>query len=363
MFRKLLPVQYRLMTWELKVNFDEIPSESFVLESFCRDMPNTIERLGGCSGIRLWPMVHFNSQEGRKYRYLAAIPMDESQNVLAVYARRKWLKPRLVPRQFALYGLADQIMKNAGDDRGGAEHFGNNVFWSIYDGVMYVLVFFEGRLCHWSEENGYDAESGDAQLRLARLEKFLTQDDLFSRGKSFLWQEVEFPKNDVSLKTALKDSFVKGCVLESPSVRNLGIRNFGVAICFMIAALCLVFFCHRENCEEIPDVAPIELLASPSVDLQPEYFEERSDEDPQIYFQESKARNVQPLNDESVSSCQKPPFRLKGIVGNRLVMVERNGYISTLARNDSLENFVISSIERDRIFLACGDMLEEVLVQ
>lgn len=363
MFRKLLPVQYWLMTWELKVNFDEIPSESFVLESFCRDMPNTIERLGGCSGIRLWPMVHFNSQEGRKYRYLAAIPMDESQNVLAVYARRKWLKPRLVPRQFALYGLADQIMKNAGDDRGGAEHFGNNVFWSIYDGVMYVLVFFEGRLCHWSEENGYDAESGDAQLRLARLEKFLIQDDLFSRGKSFLWQEVEFPKNDVSLKTALKDSFVKGCVLESPSVRNLGNRNFGIAICFIIAVLCLVFFCHRENCEEIPDVAPIELLASPSVDLQPEYFEERSDEDPQIYFQESKARNVQPLNDESVSSCQKPPFRLKGIVGNRLVMVERNGYISTLARNDSLENFVISSIERDRIFLACGDMLEEVLVQ
>lgn len=142
----------RLFTWEYTTTFDENPSAAELEKAFRQEFPQTVERLGGfLTQVKAVPMISFNSAEGRKTRYLVMLPAAGISPNTDVQPNIRTLPNNCnLPRQIWLFSLADRLMKTAAGDNSG-----NGLFYAVAEGTLYIFVFLEGRLCHWSEEVGY----------------------------------------------------------------------------------------------------------------------------------------------------------------------------------------------------------------
>ncbi len=393
------PVPCRLMTWEYCTTFDGDPSASKVLEEFLREMPRRVELAGGSLLVKMWPMVSFNATEGRLWRYLVALPSSMNGGLLLDSGARK--SERLLPEQISLAALANKFLMEQQNGNSG-----NCVFWALHSDVLYLLVYFEGRLCHWSEEPGYVATSSGAgdcvrslvDDRLARFRKFLEQDSLFSRAEHFDVVELQVDSSGFSLeqfRDASRDPFFRGMDLKEAagdSLFPLGpVRKWPhrgllyrlphrrrlqvVAASLALFVFALVFFVVSTlgipldgfgTPAEIPDAIAVELDSPPM---------EETVEEPQASVKELRAfsrgrMQVGPTGKVGraqvgpAPGCVPPSIKLRGIAGEKLAIAEVNGRTETLSLDDSLSApngaFVISGISRDRLILKCRGKTFEV---
>lgn len=362
------PVPARMCTWEMVTTFDGHPSEEQLLKQFRLDFPKV-----DVSKILATLMTSQNSPEGRKLRYLVMMPEDDvgenrrgfMDNFPGCFSRR------LVPRQAWLFGWADQHFPDVN---------GNCLFWKIVDGVLYILVFFEGRLCHWSEEIGYGLEEEDAQRgmvenRLERFRKFLNTDALFSRVEKFAEVGMDEDRLDVRggvcerrlFKKAVKDSFWKNIDLRKTgkefvlaeglphkmglygglllAVVSLVLVGFGMDVVLKI----MMNFGTAYVNEKMVDAIPVELDVPELVEI----LEERN-----VSFREEVPKPRKEISyEESRPTCILPEVHLKGIVGEKLfvAIVDIAEPAKTFFVGDSLGNFMVQEIERTQVQLVCGD--------
>lgn len=384
------PVPCRLMTWEYCTTFDGDPSASKVLEEFLREMPRRVELAGGSLLVKMCPMVSFNATEGRLWRYLVALPSSMEGGLLLDSGARK--SERLLPEQISLAALANKFLMEQQNGNSG-----NCVFWALHSDVLYLLVYFEGRLCHWSEEQGYAATSSGAgdcvkslvDERLARFRKFLEQDSLFSRAERFDVVELQVDSSGFSLeqfRDASRDPFFRGMNLKVaagdslfplgpgrkwPHRRRLqvvaaSLALFVFALVFFVASILGMPLDGFETPAEIPDAIAVELDSPPM---------EETVEEPQASIKELRAMSrglaqaghtgyVGRARGGLAPSCVPPSIKLRGIAGEKLAIAEVNGRTETLSLGDSLAAsngaFMISGITRDRLILKCRGKTFEV---
>ena len=336
LFERGFPHEVSLFMWEQTATFDKIISRDELECAFEYEFPKLRSRIrenGGC--FRMIPLVSFNAPEGRFLRYLVAVSFSEF--------RKAWGTRRVLPRQIWLYAAADAAMRNASKDNSG-----NFFFYATVDGSLFILVFFEGRLCHWSEENGFGDDVGLLEIRLERFRKFLRTDPLFSRADSF----EEFRLKGVFERRLFNDA------AHDPFWRRIDLKKRDVAqhtgaprgLCWLALVLCLTMslLCRWHLQDDSYDC--VGCIDPPAEELLPpkEYhevvFEDVVDEVPY-------ARPV-------FEKCELPSFHLMGVVEHKVAVVMFDslpGESSPLKEGMRVGRFALNSIERDRIQLGCGD--------
>ena len=169
--KRIAPVAARMMTWEVTTAFDGTFTETELHKRFDEDFRDVFVTE---SRVFFWPLVSFNASDGRKRRYLVVVADEPLEN-----CRKKF--DCCLPKQIALYGIADKILRGKWDGVDVAEN-GNLLFVALWKHRLYILVFMEGRLCHWSEEYGYgESLDGACRERVARFKEFLKADELFAK--------------------------------------------------------------------------------------------------------------------------------------------------------------------------------------
>lgn len=332
-----VPVSVRMCTWEFVTTFDGHPTETQLQKQFQQDFPQ--EDVGK---IQLNLMTSLNSAEGRRLRYLVIKPEDEPL--------QKRLMRRRIPWQSWLFGWADKNFPDAD---------GNCLFWKVIEGTLFILVFFEGRLCHWSEEPGYGSPMINESMalvesRLERFRKFLENDVLFSRGEHFPEIMIDDSCEKSLFKRAAKDSFWKDVNLGNDGASFvLNDRTFQrnwLGNVLMVAVLLLVMLgCHKVvdyvgtyGSEKIQsqwmNVLPVELTMPALI------------ESTELKVVEKHVAKRKP-------ACDLPNVSLKGIVAPKLFLasVSESGGIDSFGVGDSLGTFVVREINRSQVLLACGD--------
>lgn len=333
-----------LLTWEFCTTFDGEPSARDVQEKFAGEMPQLLARMNDTCGVKFWPMVSFNATEGRLWRYMVVVPQERCLS-----------KKRHLPNQICLMTLASNFMTSQQEGNSG-----NCVFWTLFENTLYILVYMEGRLCHWSEESGYvfsETFSRETLIRnrLDRFRNFLQQDSLFSRGEHFEIVELNLDADGFSrdlFLAASRDPFLRkrDCNEILQESRSLRKYSFGLFLFVLFAALVAY---HPGNNEkgnafsEIPDVEEIELDLPPLVEIVDE---------PRLV---SSFLPDVPVVRKKSPVCSVPTLRLKGIVGDKLAIVEFENRSVALTMGDSIGEYVVCNVGRDRISLTCnGDSLE-----
>jgi|GEM_PF-1413277 len=340
-------VDARICTWELVTGFEESLAPENLLEYFRRDFPEV-------EGIpKFWKMGSFNSPEGRRHRYLVILGSPgESDGSVKGFGKRCWRGRRALPRSLFLYARADAQMESW-------ESYENFRYAAIVNGTLYVLVFYEGRLCHWSEERGYEGACGKelALNRLVRMDEFLRQDPLFSKAENFRQGELEFLEVDfgdpaavwvVQLGKAAKDPFWKGLHLESRK-RGRAARLSLILFFLMMFAGILV----RENLDAGGVAMPgpeAPVLSTPATGP--------ISKEPRI---QKTAKSSRPKAREAATECPRPSISVQGIVGDRLFSGVFAGARVVKRAGDSLESYRVKSVLRDRVVLECGGREWEVL--
>ena len=208
----------RLWTWEVVTGFDGVLDPVTLRRRYAEDFPPVAQSCSGgeCAAPVFREMVSFNCTDGRRHRYLVMRPEAD----VAEFRRRY---DRVLPRMAMLYGCADKMMREGADGGnaccggGPRECGGNGRFAFLDNGWLYILVFFEGRLCHWSEEPRHDMET--AQERIARFDEFLKRDGLFSRAEAWTRQLLCLDESGARERRewgrrAVKDPFWKAVDLD-----------------------------------------------------------------------------------------------------------------------------------------------------
>ena len=336
-------IEARICTWEVVTGFGAGELSGEMLEDyFRRDFPDF-------KGMpRFWKMVSFNSAEGRRHRYLVV------HGVTELRGRRE----RIVPRSIALFAVADREMRVSGAT-------GNYRFAAIAGECLYVLVFYEGRLCHWSEERGYGGKDSPEQAakRVESFDAFLREDPLFSQGEEFVKSslmvlDIDFEDSTgnwrTDLKTALRDPFWKGFHLESQSRRKQTAKSIILLLLLMVAGMTILKNLES-GCEIMvyPEAPALSLppVTESAAEFSPKQFDFRDVGKPQ------------PRNTEGhpAPACFKPALEIQGIVGGRLFSGVFGGEKVVKRAGDSLGTFWVKSVLRDRVVLECGGKEWEVL--
>lgn len=346
-FIRTIPVETRLLTWECMTTFDEIPAQAELENLFEKEFPRTCLRLKECGGFyRIWHLVSFNSSEGRRSRFLVALVESPLVN-----------RRRALPRQIYLTAVADRLIRES--SASGAND-GNYLCYAHVDGCLCLLVFFEGRLCHWSED--FVRSQAMLDQALSRLRRFLEGDALFSRAKHF--EEINLLENDESVfsqalfKRASRDPFWRGRDLrktEEFSTKGvsevvgalLGRKIFWLTV-FALALLLGQFLklgekWRSDSLSILKDVVPPE-LSIPELSF------------PEISSERNAVENLRQKTTLVKSSCVLPEFLLKGVVGEKFAMVSvENERPRAFALGDSLGSFEVRAVGREHVKLSCGD--------
>lgn len=329
-----------LFTWEVSVPFDDEPGEARLHETFAREFPETSARVHP----RFWKMVAFNGDSGKKVRYLVAVAAAPVDGM-----RRRF--DRVLPEGVALYGMADRIIRSSD-----ATH-GNALFSFLCGSRLVILVFCEGRLCHWSEEEGYE-EGFDGRAyaeRMERFRRFLARDEYLARGCPYseFRERVDPTTMCGEFRRAARDPFWRGLDLDNvPRVRPL-YRKIAVGCFLAVAALAgaLVF---------LPNVAVAEgdgfgedlgegiaLSVPPPLPTVTEVRETQPTPPTTI-------PPMQPSMRALSARCNAPPLRLRSVVQGVLFQGDVGGTLGWYRPGDSVGTFVVDSVGRDRVVLVCG---------
>lgn len=342
------PCRVRLFTWEYAATFDEKIPQDELERAFEREFPKVSSsvRTGKCI-CRIWPLVTFNAPEGRLSRYLVALSSD-IENLKAKH------RGRCLPWQIWIYAAADRAM------RGAAEEHGGN-FWChiVVEGTLFILVFYEGRLCHWSEESGYPegfSESDKLELRLRRFRQFLKKDPLFSRVDSFMESRLEAAFDRRLFLSASRDPFWRRLDFMRSTKRQNGFSfrpkgKFIVGLMLLLASVLGIQWQDDELvCKDCRESLPVELSPYPEFQMA-EYMEESLIPSADDFGAHRHGR----------LPCVLPDFRLNGLVEYRIAIVSLGSAETTLPlrEGDSIGSFALTRVGRDRIVLVCGDSTVE----
>ena len=377
--KKVAPVAARMMTWEVTTSFDGILTETELRKRFDEDFREVFNAgfADGECAVFFWPLVSFNASDGRKHRYLVAVADESLENYRKTF-------DRCLPKQIALYAIADKILRGEWDgenclkcdetcaecggecvvfDNNCAEN-GNLLFVAFWGHCLYILVFMEGRLCHWSEEYGYGEVFDDAcRERVARFKEFLKADELFAKMNGVGEFGEGSPKVDELFQVAVRDPFWHGKDLdECDSMKPCEQRRWvmsSVALlvfCACVFAMCggsLNLLCAKFFDDELRnsfvDVAPVELSQPAARDLE------------MLAWAEGH-RDLLPakwtLGRAGLSSrgaCDSSEFNLLGIVGGRVALVKTSaGETKTLSVGDSLSRYRVKRIGMNDVVMRCG---------
>ena len=373
-------VEAHLWTWEVVTGFDGVLDPVTLRRQFAEDFPSVAQSYssGECAAEPVFrEMVSFNSTDGRKHRYL--VMLANGNDAEKKNAKHRGRGDRILPRSAMLYGYADKLMRE--DDAcenvccgcSLRESCGNCRFAFLDNGWLYILVFFEGRLCHWSEEPQYNNKES-AQERLGRFDVFLRNDDLFSRAEKWYCAfmdvgDVQEPERLRWLRRAGSDPFwrVRTCrKLVWPALAA------GVALLLAVSAWWNV---SPGDAPEVfsPDGVELPALTSPP--------EMRPSEEPAAPFNTADAREISvPFNESEVrapfnnginpqfnkatnkeNACALPSIHLHGVVAGRIFSASIAGAPpSWYNLGDSIGLFEVVSIGKDRVQLACGGETREV---
>ena len=395
--KRIAPVAARMMTWEVTTSFDGTLTETELHKRFdedFRDVFNAGFADGECA-VFFWPLVSFNASDGRKHRYLVAVADEPLENYRKTF-------DRCLPKQIALYAIADKILRGKWDGesclkcdetcegRGGecvefdkncAEN-GNLLFVALWKNCLYILVFMEGRLCHWSEEYGYDESFDDAcRERIERFKEFLKVDELFAKmndvGEFVVCCEnvgaaEESPHVNERFQVAARDPFWCGkdldaCDSMKPCERNRWIMSAValLVLCVGLWAMCggsldlYAKFFDDEQRDLFVDAAPVELSQPAARDLEMlAWAEGHRDLLPAKWtlgradFADGVASGNRRI---SRSDCDSSEFSLLGIVGGRVALVKTlAGETKTLSVGDSLSRYRVKQIGMSDVVMRCG---------
>lgn len=335
-------VAARLWTWEVSFPFDEEPLFAQLLDLYRRDFPEVSQR-----GIPVFlKMVAFNSDSGRKIRYLVVLANEP-------LAALKGVRDRVLPESISLYGIADEAIRREDCE-------GNAVFSFLKGGRLFILVFCGGRLCHWSEEQGYEGGfGGEAYVdRMVRFRKFLERDEYLSQGEGerlfceyrYVLEPWAGPKPlKVYFRRALCDPFWRGVDLDASRRLKPLVQKGIFAAAVVACAVAIAFWNVRETLVVVPSLdgeTDIELSAPPAMAkvVEPRASKPRKTESPKTH-----------------SSLEVPEIRLRSIVEGVLFQGVVNGVPQWFRLGDSVGLFVVKSIARDRIVLEGGGRFVEVV--
>ena len=337
--RRARAVRAKMFTWEVVTDFDcDAPQESLE-EAFAKEFP---EVQGDCR-VAFWKMVSFNAADGRKHRYLVAVTAQEG-------CENRGQERRALPESIGLYALADREMRSC--DCGG-----NMRFAAVVDGVLYILVFMEGRLCHWSEENGYGGNSNELVAeRLERFDAFLAKDPLFSRTSAFdlrFYPEATFGM----FAEAARDPFWKR--LDLYGSRTAGLHVGTLVMLFALAAVASLGFvtvypAQGVACEDCTLAAAPELSAV-SDEILGDGLWTMGPAEPKRMHSAPGSGGAQP------SACGMPALTIQGTVDGKLAQAKIDGEVRWLGVGDSVGAFAVVSIGSDRVQFICNDKTVEVL--
>lgn len=374
-------VRARMFTWEVVTDFDcDAPRESLE-EAFAKEFPEVQ------GSPVFWKMVSFNAADGRKHRYLVAMPGDGALES----------RGRALPESIGLYALADRATRSC--DCGG-----NMRYAAVVEGVLYILVFMEGRLCHWSEENGYGGDSGALVAeRLVRFDAFLTKDPLFSRaGARDENREVAQSANREASRAfatrfdsgatfgmfaeASRDPFWRNLDLFAAENANLrGRRRLAMLGGAVIVAMACVALAERfvaENLGECGAGQGVDCCAECSQGVAPELEAPDADsatvpgdvlgETPSApsdagewvmgRAEEPSPRARTVLRVEEPPACGALALTIQGTVDGKLAQARlAGGELRWLGVGDSVGTFAVISIGSDRVQFVCSGKAVEVL--
>lgn len=366
-------VEARLWTWEVVTGFDGVLDPVTLRKRFAEDFPSVAQSCseGSYTAQPVFrEMVSFNSTDGRKHRYLVMLANErESEKEPAKYRGRGEC---ILPRTAMLYGCADKLMREEDSCESAycgcslRESCGNCRFAFLDNGWLYILVFFEGRLCHWSEEPQYNNKES-VQERLGRFDVFLRNDDLFSRAEKWYCAfmdvgGVQEPERLRWLRRAGRDPFWR--------VRTRG-KLVLPAFAAGVALLLAVATCWNVLSGDAPEVFSPDGVKLPALTPPPEM---RPSEEAVAQFNEgemrapfkSDVRGVSEIGDargthKPAPGCDLPPVRLHGVVAGRIFSASIAGASpSWYSLGDTLGPFEVVSIGKDRVQFACGGETREV---
>jgi len=386
LLNKVGAVATRLFTWEVVTGFDQELSDSVLMRRLNEECPGLFCELRNAASsrtpplVKFWKMISFNGAEGRRHRYLVALCREDLCGF-------RWRYDRILPRQIGLYKVCDMRMRN----EDGLENFR---YATIVSGVLYILVFMEGRLCHWSEEAGYGQDEtaeniGNAESRLRRFDEFLKRDELFSRVDRFA---VAFDGDgaencdDFSLfREAAYDPFWKKLDLDDDvgvdgnfSLATKPRQKIKYALIFIMVSL-FVFSINsllgqNDYPEAIVETSKM-LVADESAvlydfpNIQPQDSTAEKLDSVQVAQEKKLSRNRHPLapqnrrrlSNASEYSCPTPSAKIQGLVAEKIAQIVLPDLSKRWVRvGDSLEKYQVQSIGRDRIHLVCGGLQYEL---
>ena len=415
-------VSARMMTWEVTTAFDGILTETELRKRFDEEFRDVWTdkmpeiqcscnfRCGENCGdllsnqVFFWSLISFNSTDGRKHRFLASVA-DEP----LIDYRKKF--DRCLPRQVALYAVADKILRGKwnsyrdaiecsfeepvygeSDSENRSANFsvdedGNLLLVALWNNVLYVLVFVKGRLCHWSEDFGYGKSIDErCRLRVERFKSFLKSDDLFANASDAsakgAFNEVYvccdcLSNMDELFREGVRDPFWQHLDLDkSETMKPCEKRRW--TLCFMLLlALCmaLALMCGNSwmwnrslewwrswNDDALAlgtsNVAPVELSLPAAHDLEMlAWAKGHRDLLPAKWgrLRDGAADDPTGRLQNSRCSCDSSAIKLLGIVGGRAALVTTAaGEMKTLSLGDSLYSYRVKRIGMDDIVLRCG---------
>ena len=353
MFRRLVAALERvggvgapLFTWEVSVPFDDEPGEARLREEFAREFPESSGRGRPC----FWKMVAFNGDSGKKVRYLVAVAAAPVDGM-----RRKF--DRVLPEGIALYGMADRIIRSSD-----ATH-GNALFSFLCGSRLVLLVFCEGRLCHWSEEEGYEEGFGGGAYaeRMERFRRFLARDEYLARGCPYseFRERVEPATMQGEFRRAARDPFWRGLDLDNvPRVRPLARR---AVLAFLILAVisCMLgsfatLFCNGPFAEGYDQNEPYDIALADPPALVPATDEVRDTLYRARWQKKSRFHRGPHYKSDFKAKCAAPPLKLRSVVQGVLFQGDVGGTLGWYRPGDSVGAFIVDSVGRDGVFLKCG---------
>ena len=382
--KHIAPIPARMMTWEVTTAFDGTLTETELQNRFDEEFHDAIDGAQVGNRVNFWPLVSFNASDGRRHRYLVAVA-DES---LAGY-RKKF--DRCLPRQVALFAIADKIMrgekvnsvgcKSHGVDGGGcseaaSQNEGNLLFAALWNETLYMLVFVKGRLCHWFEEHGYgDSFDGACRERVALFKSFLTSDELFENAGTFDDVLVccnQMANMDNLFCLAAHDPFWRCLDLDRCNGMKLCVKRrlvWNFAGAFTLCLVLLEIFVHPveklnfwndgKQIKNLNLVAPVELDLPSARDLDMLAWAEGHRDMPLAKWNRAHGgvlgTFLNAKRGTTQGKCRSSEFSLLGIAGGRIALVmTAAGESKMLSLGDTLYSYRVQKIGRNDVVFRCG---------
>lgn len=351
------PIDAKIFTWDCPTEYggDFSPRDAEI--AFAKEFPETCWLLKSNGGnFAVLPLVSFVESHQSISRCLVMVRAAENVEASAKdpskirkFLVRFWSplkRRRLLPRQIALYSVAEEAVRQATTEDNG----GNFWCYALVEGGLYSLVFCEGRLVYWSEERGVGGESASLEAYLRRIRCFLKTDVLFSRIGHFAEMELQFRFDRRNFKKSARNPFWKEVNLRG--VRRSSHLEVPWKMLGTVLLLCLALlyelWVYREkdslSCKDCVEAAPVELLPAPETPESAEPVEKDYVE--KLFAEESAVVR---------KKCSLPDFRLNGVVGEKLAMFTVAAESRVASPGDSIGDFVVESISRAGVRLVCGD--------